>query len=101
MPSGLKDDPYMSIELSLFFVGNLKGSNPEVEEEVRLSLLGWLVWGSESFFFLYAKPKFLPIRLPAAVVRRKNRDYTIPMSASILELAYIMRGEEEVKRARL
>ncbi|EDP74682.1 hypothetical protein [Hydrogenivirga sp. 128-5-R1-1] len=95
VPSAMRDEPYMSTELSLFFVGNLKGDNPEVEEGILLSLLGWLVWGSESFSFLYAKPKFMPLKLPKAVVRRMNRDYTVPLGASVLELAYIMKRAEE------
>ena len=99
VPPAMKGEPYMSTELSLFFVGNLKGDNPEVEEGILLSLLGWLVWGSESFSFLYAKPKFMPLKLPKAVVRRMNRDYTVPLGASVLELAYIMKkAEEKTKR---
>ncbi len=100
VPPTMKDEPYMSTELSLFFVGNLKGDNPEVEEGVLLSLLGWLVWGSESFSFLYAKPKFMPLKLPKAVVRRMNRDYTVPLGTSVLELAYIMKKAEEKTQRR-
>ena len=37
----------------------------------------------------------MPLKLPKAVVRRMNRDYTIPLGASVLELAYIMKKAEE------
>lgn len=95
IPGKFYDEPYISTELSLFFVGNLKGDNPEVEESVLLTLLGWLVWGSESFAFLYAKPKFIPLKLPKVVVRRKNRDYTVPLGTSVFELAYLIKKAEE------
>ena len=97
-PPGFKEEPYFNTELSHFFIPAkyIVGAEPHVVERTLLYLIAWLSWGSESFRFTYAKPKFMPLRLPKLSLSRSDKNgqhhaYTFPASAVVMELAYLSR----------
>ncbi|NPB07168.1 MAG: hypothetical protein GXO03_06165 [Aquificae bacterium] len=95
LPPQLKEAPYVSHAVSLFFVDGLKDVEPTLQEQVVKSLIAWLTWESEAAFFSYAKPKFPPLRLPSLELRVRRDDgeevvYEFHASALAFELAYLL-----------
>ena len=85
VPKPLEREPYISLSLALFFIEKKKDD----KLPVVYSLLSWLSWGSESFKFSYAKPKFLPLKLPRLRLHSKETLHTIPLGAALIELGYV------------
>ncbi|WP_461828941.1 hypothetical protein [Aquifex sp.] len=85
VPRNLLKEPYISLSLSLFFLEKKEGN----KLPVIYSLLAWLSWGSESFAYSYAKPKFLPLRLPKLKLHANGTLHTVPLGAALIELGYI------------
>lgn len=85
VPQNLSGEPYVSLSLSLFFIERKKDN----KLPIIYSLLAWLSWGSESFAYSYAKPKFLPLKLPKLKLHAKETLHTIPLGAALIELGYI------------
>jgi hypothetical protein len=104
IPDHLKDYPYFSYTLNLFFVKGLKGKNPQEEASLLFSLFSWLIYENEAWTFFYSKPKFIPLKLPKVSFSRKfkvgeeklERKVVVPLNLVVFELAYLFtRWKEE------